>query len=173
MNHYEPGTLVLLVKTFTISLVLVSGSVLLFLSVTNVALAVDMPDAPNTQDTITAGKDGNDNADDDEDDDQPDNFPDPEDAPITTESFTSRDNEGSIEDKSNEENNNEADGTNVEGESDMSPRQDCSNTQERALFSETCIPMQVCPNQIGTLRPDLPVAANCVNAPTVDHPSTE
>jgi hypothetical protein len=79
VNHYELGRLVSLGTTFTISLVLVFGSVLLFLGVMNVALAVDMPDAPITQDTVTAGKDRNDNADNNEGDDQPDNPPEPED----------------------------------------------------------------------------------------------
>jgi hypothetical protein len=57
------------------------GSVLLSLSVMNVALAVNMPDAPVTQDTVTAGEDGTDDNEDDEDDrenDQPDDLPDPE-----------------------------------------------------------------------------------------------
>jgi hypothetical protein len=69
----------------------------------NVALAADMPDAPVTQDTVTTGKDGdeNDDKEGDEDNDQRDNLPDPKDAPGTTETITSGENEGSNEDKSN------------------------------------------------------------------------
>jgi hypothetical protein len=68
VDHYEPRRLVSLGITFTISLVLVFGSVLLSLSVVNVALAVDMPDAPVTQDTVSAGNDRSDDDEDDEDD---------------------------------------------------------------------------------------------------------
>ena len=93
MNHYEPARLVSLGIAFIVSVVLVfgSGSVLLSLRVVNVVQAVDMPDAPVTQDTVTAGKDEEDNDDNegDEDNDQPDDLPDPEDAPVTTETFTS------------------------------------------------------------------------------------
>jgi hypothetical protein len=81
VDHYEPGRLVSLGITFTISLVLVLGFVLLSLSVVNVALAVDMPDAPVTQDTVTAGNDGNDDSEDDEGNEQNDD--DQEDAPVT------------------------------------------------------------------------------------------
>jgi hypothetical protein len=139
VNHYEAGRLVSLGTTFTISLILVFGSVLLSLSVMNVALAVDMPDAPVTQDTVTTGNDENDDNEADEGNDQSDNLPDPEDAPVTTETTTSGENEGSKEDKSNDENNDK----DVENENDIdiTPRQSCSRYQERSLFLGTCLPM--------------------------------
>jgi hypothetical protein len=56
---------------FTISTVLVFGSILLSPSVINVALAVNMPDAPVTQDTVTAGGDETDDNEDDGSNDQP------------------------------------------------------------------------------------------------------
>jgi hypothetical protein len=75
VNLGKTRRLVSLGTTFTISLVLVFGSVLLSLSVMNVALAVDMPDAPVTQDTVTAGGDGTEDNEDDEGNDQPDDLP--------------------------------------------------------------------------------------------------
>jgi hypothetical protein len=65
--------LVYLELCFTLSLVLVFGSILLSPSVINVALANDMSEAPMTKDTITAGSDGDDK-------DKGDN--DQEDAPV-------------------------------------------------------------------------------------------
>ena len=52
--------LVYLELSFTLSLVLAFGSILLSPTVINVALANDMSDAPMTKDTITAGSDGDD-----------------------------------------------------------------------------------------------------------------
>jgi hypothetical protein len=63
---------------FTLSLVLVVGSVLSHTDM-NMALAVDMSDAPMTKDTTTAGSDG-------DDEDQGDN--DQEDDPVTQGTIT-------------------------------------------------------------------------------------
>ena len=114
------------------------------------ALAVDMPDAPVTQDTVTAGGDGTEDNEDDEGNDQPDDLPDPEDAPVTTETITSGDDDGSKEDKDDEENGDEGDGTNVLNDNNVAvpPVQTCPNNQERALFAETCMPVQSCPSDI-------------------------
>ena len=129
MNHYEPARLVSLGIAFTILLVLIFGSVLLSLGVINVALAVDMPDALVTQDTVTTGRNEDDNDDNegDEDNDQPDNVPDPKDAPVTTETITSGENEGSKEDKDDEENGDEADAPNILNDNNVGalPIQSC------------------------------------------------
>ena len=71
--------LVYLELCFTLSLVLVFGSILLSPSVINVALANDMSEAPMTKDTITAGSDVDDK-------DKGDN--DQEDALVTQDTIT-------------------------------------------------------------------------------------
>jgi hypothetical protein len=147
VSHYEPARLVSLGIAFTIFLVLIFGSVLLSLGVINVALAMDMPDAPVTQDTVTTGRNEDDNDDNegDEDNDQPDDLPDPKDAPVTTETFTSGENEGSKEDKDDEENVEKAESP---GAYNALPIQSCPNNQDRALFSNACVPVQSCPSGI-------------------------
>ena len=109
-------------------------------SVINVALAVNMPDAPMTQDTVTASKDGDDNDDNDEGNDQPDGLPDPEDTPINTETINSGNNDGSKEDKVDEGNNDKVDGTNLENDTNeaASSMSNCPAGQERALFDAAC-----------------------------------
>jgi hypothetical protein len=162
----------------TLSLVLVFGSVLLFPNFINVALAVDMPDAPAIQDTVIAGKDGTDDNEGDEENDQPDDLPDPEDAPVTSETITPGENEGPKEDKDNEENGDEADTPNVLNDNNVAalPIQSCPNNQERALFTNACVPIQPCGNDIAVAGEDTPILSNpndgCVNAPVTDHPST-
>jgi hypothetical protein len=143
VDYYDPGRLVSLGITFTISLVLVfgSGSVLLSPSVVNVALAVNMPDAPVTQDTVTAGEDETGDNEDDEGNDQPDDLPDPEDAPFTTETITPGENEGSKEDKDDEENVGKGE---LSGAYNAVPIPPCPNNQERALFTDACVPIQDC-----------------------------
>ena len=131
--------------SLTLSLVLVFGSVLLSLSVVNVALAVDMPNAPATQDTVTAGEDRTDDNEDDEKNDQPGDPPDPEDAPVTSETITPGENEGSKEDKDDEENVDKAEDA---GAYNAVPIQNCPNNQDRALFSNACVPVQSCPSDI-------------------------
>ena len=139
MNHYKPRRLVSLGVTYTVSLVLVFGSVLLTASVVNVALAVNMPDAPVTQDTVTAGKDRTDDNEDDEGNDQPNSLPNPEDAPVTTETITSGGNEGSKEDKDDEENVDKAEDA---GAYNAVPIQSCPANQVRPLFGGACVPIQ-------------------------------
>jgi hypothetical protein len=183
VNHYEPARLVSLGVVFTISLVLVFGSVLLSLSVINVALAVDMPDAPATQDTVTARNDGND--DQDEGNDQPDDLPDPDDAPVTTETITPRENEGSKEDDDNsgQSSGNNGNGDNAEratSDVKVTNKPDCPVGQEPGLFTPcmpiqpmqtcedaaayNCIPIQSCGNDVAASQPrDLTVTEldNC------------
>jgi hypothetical protein len=134
-----------------------------------------MPDAPATQDTVTAGEDETDDNEDDEGNGQPDDLPDPEDATVTTETITSRENEGSKEDKDDEENVDNAESPSAYN---ALPIQSCPNNQERALFTVTCVPIQSCGNDIGAGASGLgsiipPNTNNCFNAPIVDHPSTE
>ena len=166
---------------------------LLFPNVTSVALAVDMPNAPATQDTVTAGEDGTDDNEDDEDDrenDQPDDLPDPEDAPVTTETITPGENEGSKEDdddNSGQSNGNNGNGDNAERATsdEVTNKPDCPVGQEPGLFTPcmpiqpmqncdaaayNCIPIQSCGNDIGTGASGpgsiiSPNTNNCVNAP--------
>jgi hypothetical protein len=163
VNHYEPRRLVLLGTIVTISLALVFGSVLLSPSVINVALGVNMPDAPVTQDTVTAGKD--EDEDNDEGNDQPDSLPDPEDAPVTTETITSGNNDGSKEGKGNEENNNgEGDERNAGNNNPTAPAADsCPKDQERMLFEVTCTQLDN-ENTVG-IDPTNSQSNECVNDP--------
>jgi hypothetical protein len=100
INHSNGKSMVPLGTRLFLLLVMFFSSVLLSPTIINVTFAIDMPDAPVTQDTVTAGWGEEDNNDeDDEDKDQPDGLPNPEDAPVTTETNTSGKNEGSKEDK--------------------------------------------------------------------------
>lgn len=131
--------LVYLELSFTLSLVLVFGSILLSPSVIKVALADDMSDAPMTKDTITAGSDGDDNG-------QGDN--DQEDAPVTQDTITAgggseddeEDNAGQKGDNNDSSDNiNEPTNTGTE----VSNKPNCPKDQERALFDSTCKPTNV------------------------------
>jgi hypothetical protein len=131
-----------------------------------VALAVDMPDAPATQDTVTAGNDGDDDEG-NEGNDQPDDLPDPEDAPVTTETITSGENEGSKEDKDDEESVGKAESSSAYN---AVPIQSCPKDQERGLFTNACIPIascnnvdSVCCNNVDT-EPNPPNTNDCVDA---------
>jgi hypothetical protein len=175
VDHYEPGKLVSLGTIFTISMVLVFGGIPFSPSIINVALAVDMLDAPATQDTVTAGEDETDDNEDDEVNGQPDDLPDPEDAPVTTETITPGENEDSKEDKEDKENVDKAESSSAYN---ALPIQACPNNQERALFTETCVPSQSCGNDIVAGASGLgsiisPNTNNCFNAPTVDKDDKE
>jgi hypothetical protein len=161
VNQYEPRKLVSLGTTVTISLVLVFGSVLLSPSVINVALGVNMPDAPVSQDTVTAGKDD----DNDEGNDQSDSLPDPEDVLVTTKTITSGGNEGSKEDKSSEENNEEErDKTNAGNNNPtVSAADSCPKDQERMLFELTCT--QLDNENTVEIGPTNSQSDECVNDP--------
>jgi hypothetical protein len=165
--------LVCLGLCFTLSLVLVFGSVL-SLTEMNMALAIDMSDAPMTKDTITAGSDG-------DDEDQGDN--DEEDAPITQDTI----NEGESKDDNDEDNPGQSSDSNDNNDNKNEPtttdtkvtnNPNCPKGQESGLFT-TCMPIQTCSNQIGvhccgSAAPVLSAEDNkCVNAPLADHPSTE
>ncbi|MGC2561997.1 MAG: hypothetical protein WA326_03205 [Nitrososphaeraceae archaeon] len=150
INHSNGKSMVPLGTRLVLLLVMFFSSVLLSPTIINVTFAIDMPDAPVTQDTVTAGGGEEDNNDeDDEDKDQPDGLPNPEDAPVTTETITSGKNEGSKEDKGNEENNDEADGTNVLNDSNtaVSPVGACAMNQERTLFGGACTPTDIQSNE--------------------------
>ena len=130
---------------FTLSLVLVVGSVLSHTDM-NMALAVDMSDAPMTKDTTTAGSDG-------DDEDQGDN--DQEDDPVTQETITagrgSEDNDDDNDDDNSgqdDNNNNNDDNKNEPSTTEATERPDCPKNQEPGLFI-TCMP-QTCSNDIGT-----------------------
>jgi hypothetical protein len=148
MNHFKPRRLVSLSITYTVSLVLVFGSVLLSPSVINVALANDMADAPMTKDTINAGSDG------DDDNDQGDN--DQEDAPVTQDTINveeaSRDNNG--EDNSRQNNNDDKPATEIKDVPN------CPAGQERPLFEAACKPT----SQVNDCGNDLdPINVGCQN----------
>jgi hypothetical protein len=132
--------LVYLELSFTLSLVLAFGSILLSPTVINVALANDMSDAPMTKDTITAGSDGDDNG-------QGDN--DQEDAPVTQDTITAG---GGSEDDEEEDNagqkgdnNDSSDNINepTNTGTEVSNKPNCPKDQERALFDSTCKPTNV------------------------------
>jgi hypothetical protein len=167
-------------------MVLVFGSILLSPSIINVALAVDMPDAPATQDTVTTGEDETDDNKDDEGNYQPDGLPDPEDAPVTTETITPGENEGSKEDdddNSGQSNGNNGNGDNAEratSDVKVTNKPDCPVGQEPGLFTPcmpiqpmqtcedaaayNCIPIQSCGNDVAASQPrDLTVTEldNC------------
>jgi hypothetical protein len=153
----------------TLSLVLVFGSVL-SLTEMNMALAIDMPDAPMTKDTITAGSDG-------DDEDQGDND---QDAPVTQDTINaggeSRDDDDDDEDNSEQNNNDNND--NEPATTEETEKPDCPTGQENVLFAG-CKPIQTCgANQISCCKTDVPIISQpndnrCVNDPLVDHPSTE
>ena len=124
-----------------LSIVLAFGSILLSPTVINVALAIDMSDAPKTKNTITAGSDRDDK-------DQDDN--DQEDAPVTQDTITAgggsedddddEDNSGQKGDNNDiSDNNNEPTNTGTE----VSNKPNCPKDQERALFESTCKPTNV------------------------------
>lgn len=152
---------------FTLSLVLVLGSVLSHTDM-NMALAVDMSDAPMTKDTTTAGSDG-------DDEDQGDN--DQEDDPVTQDTITAG---GESRDDNDEDNSGQNNNDNNDNEpaTEIKDAPNCPAGQESGLFT-TCMPIQICGNQIdvhccGSAAPILSAEDNrCVNAPLADHPSTE
>jgi hypothetical protein len=154
---------------FTLSLVLVFSSVLSSTDMT-MALAVDMPDAPATQDTITAGSGGGDE--DQENDDQ-------EDDPITQGTINLEEESRGDNDEDNSEQNNNDNNDDNEPTTEIKDTPNCPAGQESALFSTTCMPIQACGNNIaacciGIDGPILSEANNrCANAPLADHPSTE
>jgi hypothetical protein len=133
--------LVSLELCFTLSLVLVFGSILLSPTVINVALANDMSDAPMTKDTITASSDGDDK-------DQGDN--DQEDAPVTQDTITAG---GGSEDDDDDEDNSGQKGDNNDSSDNINEptntgtevpdKPNCPKDQERALFDSTCKPTNV------------------------------
>ena len=132
--------LVYLELSFTLSLVLAFGSILLSPTVINVALANDMSDAPMTKDTITAGSDGDDK-------DQGDN--DQEDAPVIQDTITAG---GGSEDDDDEynsgqkgDNNDSSDNINepTNTGTEVSNKPNCPKDQDRALFESTCKPTNV------------------------------
>lgn len=126
MNHYKPRRLVSLGVTYTVSLVLVFGSVLLSPSVINVALANDMTDAPMTKDTITAGSDG------DEDNDQGDNNQ--EDAPVTQDTITAGGGSKDDDDDEDYSGQNNTDNIDDKAATEIKDAPNCPAGQERALF---------------------------------------
>jgi hypothetical protein len=154
----------------TLSIVLVFGSVL-SLTDMNVVVAIDMSGAPMTKESITAGSDG-------DDEDQGDD--DREDAPVTQDTINeegeSRDDNDDDEDNSGQNNNDNND--NEPATNEVTEKPDCPTGQENGLFT-SCLPIQACGNNIavpccGSEVPLLiPNTNNCVNAPIVDHPSTE
>jgi hypothetical protein len=106
----------------------------------NMALAVDMPDAPVTQDTVTAGSDGDDE--DQGDDDQ-------EDAPVTQDTINEG---GESDDDANDDDDDESDNNDNDNDpiskdsptTSKSPRTEieCPKGQEVRLFSASCQPSQ-------------------------------
>ena len=123
---------------FTLSLVLVFGSALSHTDM-NMALAVDMSDAPMTKDTTTAGSGGDDE--DKSDDDQ-------EDDPVTQDTITAgggsendddEDNSGENGDN-NDNNDNENEPTTTDTKVTNEPS--CPKGQERPLFEAACKPIQ-------------------------------
>jgi hypothetical protein len=155
----------------TLSLVLVFGSVL-SLSDTKMASAIDMSDAPATQDTTTAGSGEG-------DEDQGDNNDDQEDDPVTQETITAGGGSEDNNDKDNSgQNNNDNKNEPTTTDTKVTNKLNCPKGQESGLFT-TCMPIQTCSNQIdvhccGSAAPILSDEnSKCVNAPLVDHPSTE
>ena len=132
--------LVYLEISFTLSLVLAFGSILLSPTVINVTLANDMSDAPMTKDTITAGSDGNDK-------DQGDN--DQEDAPVTQDTITAGGGSDDDDDEYNSgqkgDNNDSSDNINepTNTGTEVSNKPNCPKDQDRALFESTCKPTNV------------------------------
>jgi hypothetical protein len=118
---------------FTLSLVLIFGSVFLSPSVVNVALAVNMPDAPITQDTVTAGNDRNDdNEDDEEDEVNEQNDDDQEDASVAAGGDSDNDGDSDV----NSETTSKDAPVTTDTISDKKPK--CPKGQEVALFSNSC-----------------------------------
>jgi hypothetical protein len=155
VNHYKPGRLVSRGITYTVSLVLVFGSVLLSPSVINVALAHDMADAPMTKDTITAGSDG------DDDNDQGDN--DQEAAPVTQDTINVEEDSRDNNDKDNSGQNNN-DNNDDKPATEIKDAPNCPAGQERALFDAACKPtsqINDCGNDAALLNPSL--GNNCLN----------
>ncbi len=152
----------------TLLLVVVLGTVLLSPTVINEAMANDMSDAPMTKDTIAAGSDG-------DDEDQGDS--DLEDAPVTQDTITAG---GESRDDNDEDNSGQNNNDNNDNEpaTEIKDAPNCPAGQENGLFT-TCMPIQACGNNIGmhccgSASHILSAEDNrCVNAPLVDHPSTE
>jgi hypothetical protein len=164
-RHDHLKRLVPLGLCFTLSLVLDFGSVLSHTDM-NMALAVDMSNAPVTKDAITEGSDGDDE--DQGDDDQGD--------PVTQDTITAGEESRDDNDEDNLEQNNN-DNNNNEPTTEIKDASNCPAGQESGLFTTTCMPIQACGNQIGVLGSAAPILSDtdnrCVNAPIVDHPSTE
>jgi hypothetical protein len=146
VNHYKLWRLVSLGIEYTVSLVLVFGSVLLSPNVMNVALAYDMADAPMTKDTITAGSDGDDG------NDQGDN--DQEDAPVTQDTITAGGRSEDDDDKDNSGQNNNNNNNDDKPATEIKDVPNCPAGQERALFDASCKPtpqVNDCGNDIDPL----------------------
>jgi hypothetical protein len=157
---------------FMLSLVLVLGSVsslsspsLVFPAplLKNAAFAINMKDAPATTEAITDAPPGDDEADNNEDDDE-----NGEDTQVTTRTITveeDEDNDDNKEDHKKEQGTSDPKATKVP---------DCPEGQEHGLFT-TCMPIQSCANQLelGAVAINPPNTNNCVNAPVVDHPSSQ
>jgi hypothetical protein len=124
-----------------LSLVLGFGSVLSYTD-TYMAFAIDMPDAPATQEATTAGSDKGDG-------DQGDNNDDQEDDPVTQETITAgRESEDNDDDNSGQDdnnNNNNNDNKNETSGTGATGRPDCPKNQEPGLFG-SCMPAQDCPD---------------------------
>jgi hypothetical protein len=125
----------------------------------NMALAIDMPDAPMTEDTITAGSDGDDN-------DQGDN--DQEDAPVTQDAITAG---GGSEDNDDEDNSGQKGDNNDNSDNNNEPtntgtgvtnKPNCPIGQERALFEDVCKPNQ-CRNDLDVGCPNNVQSSECRN----------
>ena len=126
-HHNRMKGLVSLGLCFTVSLVLVLGTALSPTDM-NMALAVDMSDAPMTKDTTTAGSDG------DDDNDQGDN--DQEDAPVTQDTITAGG--GSEDDDEDNSGQNNNDNNDNESATEIKDAPNCPAGQERALFDAAC-----------------------------------
>jgi hypothetical protein len=131
---------------FALSLVLVFGSVLSHTDM-NMALAVDMSDAPLTKDTITAGSDG-------DDEDQGDN--DQEDATVTQDTI----NEGGESKDDNDEDNSGQNNNDDKPATEIKDVPNCPAGQERPLFEAACKPT----SQVNDCGNDLdPINVGCQN----------
>jgi hypothetical protein len=130
---------------FTLSIVLVLGSVFSSSLFINVALANKMPDAPVTQDTINAGPAGDD-SEGEGDIDEADSLPKPEDAPVTTEAITigrpPEDDDASRQDNNDVQKDNGRNGVEAANRGGAKQFQ-CPPGQEQYLFSSTCKSIEV------------------------------
>jgi hypothetical protein len=159
--------------SLTLALVMVFGSVLTY-TYTDTAFAIDMQNAPVSQDTIIAGL-----SDGDGDEDQGGTNDDQEDDPVTQETITvggkpednDDDNSGQGSDNNNPDDDN--DDERATSDSELTNGPECPRNQERGLFTP-CMPVRACSEDISVLGIPILTSQNneCVNAPLVDHPST-